>query len=163
MFAKAMTILVLGTLLLSGCGKVAEKAIERAAGVTVDKQGDSVTITGKGGQQATFGGQLPEELKSFPVPQGFDGESGISASQGSDKMATGSWKGKGSVQAASDFYKSTLPALGWRQEAATDTGIVSLLSFSKGDTSANITITKLGDDVLIAVVSGNKKTSGASR
>ena len=90
------TVVLLGlvialTLAVTGCNKVAEKAVEDATGVDVED--DSVTITGPDDQEVTVSGsegELPEDFPDdIPVPKGdISNSSKISAGESTEYYVT---------------------------------------------------------------------------
>ncbi len=157
----ALSLLAVLLLAATACGQVAEKAtekaVEQATGVQVNQKGDSVTIKGQNGETVSIGSQIPDELKSFPVPQGFkaDASSGGSLTQGKDKTSVASWRGKGSVQSASDFFKKSMVDQGWKQESAMDMDDAAQLSYTKGTNRAIVTINKEDEEVTVNVMLSN--------
>ena len=119
-------------LLLSGCGLIAQQAVQSATGVKVDHGGGKTTVTGPNGQSATVdqqSGQVPDGLPAtVPVYQGTisgstavkipDGQSYTFTTQATDDVAT--------VLA---WYKTQLAEKGWTVDAAavvgTDRGLIS--------------------------------------
>ncbi len=149
-------------LALTGCQQVAqkatEKAVEQATGVQVSQRGDTVSVKGKDGESYTFGSQTPDELKNFPVPQGFNADQGGGAgviSKGNEKMAMASWKGTGNVQSVSDYYKKIMVDQGWTQEMAQDLGDMAQLSYTKAQDHAVVTISKADQNVTVQVLFSN--------
>lgn len=167
----AVVALAVLAVLLSGCQQAAQKAVEQATGVQTSQKGDTVTVKGKEGETVVISSQVPEEFKSFPVPQGFKLDSSGTMTQGGDKLSVASWKGNSTFQAVQEFYQKAMPGQGWKEEAsfATDTG--GMLSYSKGDQNGlTITYGKEGDDITITAMlgkstakpSGSGTTSGSS-
>jgi hypothetical protein len=104
-----------------------------AAGLTVkDSQGQSVTVSGA----------VPDELKSFPVPDGFtvtaNGSGSMSAQQGT--VAVAAWTGTGTVQTIGDFYARTLGQQGWSQQFSMNSPSGGSIAYAKGDSLATIAI-----------------------
>jgi hypothetical protein len=152
-------VLVMVALLLAACGQVAQKAVEQTTGVQTSQQGDTVTIKGKDNQTTEISSQVPDELKSFPVPQGFKLDSGGSMSTGGDKVSVASWTGTGTPQMVVEFYQQTLPGQGWQEQANFTSGDGGMLTYTKGEQDG-VTITTSkedGDKVTISVMLG--KTS----
>ncbi|MDA8187675.1 MAG: hypothetical protein M0T85_06005 [Dehalococcoidales bacterium] len=159
MLRIAIVSLAIIALLVTGCGQVAQKAVEQATGVQVNQKGDSVTVKGKDGQSVQFSSQMPDELKDFPVPQGFKLDSSGSMSSGGDKLSVASWKGNGTVQDVAQFYKKNLTEKGWKEESSFNSQDGGLLNYSKGEQSATITIDKKDSGIEISLLLGksNKK------
>ncbi|MCL4535488.1 MAG: hypothetical protein M1370_10070 [Bacteroidetes bacterium] len=158
MFRVAIVSLVILALLLTGCAQAAQKAVEQATGVQVDQKGENVTIKGKDGEQLTVSSNVPDELKNFPVPPGFtaqkDGAGTLST--GGAKTSVASWKGKGKVEDTVAFYKKTLTDQGYKEEMSMTAGDGGVLSYTKGDSSVSITISKKdGDNIELAVLIGS--------
>jgi len=141
---SALATIVALALLLSGCGLVAQKAVENATGVKVDQGGGKTTVTGPNGQSATIdqqSGKVPDGLPAtVPVYQGTisgstsvntpDGQSYTFTTQTTDDVAT--------VLA---WYKTQLAEKGWTVDAAavmgTDRGLVSA---KNGTTQLAVTV-----------------------
>ena len=137
-------LLSLGVL-VSGCAAAAQQAAQQATGVQVDKTGNSVTLKGTDGQSTTIDSSIPDDLKNFPVPQGFKSQGGGTMTSGGDKVAAVSWKGTGQIQSVVDYYKSTLPGQGWTEEGTYISGDGGMLNYSKPDGSG-LTVTVSKDD-----------------
>jgi hypothetical protein len=147
--------LILVALFLVSCGQVVPKAVEGATGIQTNQQGDTVTIKGKDGESLTFSSQVPEELKDFPVPQGFKYDSSGSMSMGGDRLAVGTWTGKAAMPTVIEFYQKELPRQGWKEESNFTSDDGGLLTFSKGETDGvTITTSKDGDTVTLSVMFG---------
>jgi len=154
MIRVGLISLVIAALMLPGCGKLAEKAVEKGTGVDVDQKGNAVTIKGSDGQQVTYSAEVPKELKDFPVPNGFKLDSGGSVSSNADKTAVAVWKGKSTISAVIDFYKNTMPGKGWKEDSNFTTDDGGLLSYSKDGNSVMVTIDKSSDQIEISVILG---------
>ncbi len=144
-------------LVLSGCQQVADKAVEQATGIKVDQKGESVTIKGKDGEVVTFSAKLPDELKDFPVPQGFDhaeGSFGAMSAKKSERVATAVWRGKTAVETVVQFYKKGIADKGWKEESTFSTGDGFQGYYSKADAEAVVTVIKEGEITSINVIVG---------
>ena len=117
--------ILLTALLLSGCGMLAQKAAEKATGVSVDQNGGKTTINGPNGQSATLSsdsGKVPDGLPaSVPVYAGpIEGSTAITTPQGKSYQFV--------VQTPDDvatvlaWYKTQLAEKGWTVEAAATMG-----------------------------------------
>lgn len=150
-----VALLSLGVLVV-GCAAAAQQAVQQATGVEVKQGGNQVTVKGSDGQSMTVDSSIPDELKSFPVPQGFTSEGGGTMTAGGDKLAAVSWKGTGQVQSVIDFYKSSLPGQGWKEESTFVSGDGGMLNYSKPD-GYGLTVTVSKDDsnnITVAVLGG---------
>jgi hypothetical protein len=144
-------------LLVSGCAQAAQTVVEKTTGVQVNQKGDTVTVKGKDGEQVTISSKLPDELKTFPVPQGFSLETSGSMSSGDGNLATGSWKGKASVQDVAAFYKKTMTDQGWKEEYTFSADDASQASYSKDGQLANVTMSKEDSGSTVTVLLTKKK------
>jgi hypothetical protein len=140
--------------------KVAQKAVEQATGVQINQKGDQVTLKGADGEAITFGSQVPDELKNFPVPQGFklakDGFGSMSSK--GDTMSVGSWEGSGTADSVLDFYKNTMPGQGWTEDYSFSADTGGQVSYTKGQNGALVSIDKADNVTKISVLMG--KSSG---
>ena len=166
MMRSVVTVALL-VMLLAGCGQPqtpVEPPPTPAAGVGpvqaipvpgVATKGDSVTIKGNQGEAIVVGSGIPDELKNFPVPQGFRYESGGSMSSGADKFAAVNWVGKGTLKAVADFYKKVMPEQGWTETASVSTTEGLWLTYEKGDKdSVALVAAPQGDEVTLSAVWG---------
>ncbi len=144
------------SVLVVGCAAAAQQAVQQATGVEVKQGGNQVTVKGTDGNSVTIDSTIPAELNDFPVPQGFKSEGGGSMTSGGDKMAAVSWKGTGQVQTVLDFYKTSLPGKGWKEESTFVSGDGAMLNYSKPD-GYGLTVTVSADDknnITVAVLGG---------
>lgn len=135
----ALVLVVLGTVLFGGCSQVAEKAVEQTTGVQVSQKGDVVTVKGKDGESATFG-KLPEQLKDFPIPQGFTFDAGLVMTQDGKAVANASWKGKSRSDSVVEFYRKGLADKGWKEGMSVGDKQGMLLLFTKGDEALQVVV-----------------------
>ncbi|MGI5836469.1 MAG: hypothetical protein ACOX87_08250 [Chloroflexota bacterium] len=154
-------------LALTGCEQVAEKAFEQATGIKVDQKGESVTIKGKDGEEITFGTNVPDDLKDFPVPQGFSSDQdgiGSLSSKGGEEVAVAVWKGKTTVESVADFYKKSMPEKGWQEASFITMGDGFQGTYTKSDAEAVVTATKEDEDIEISVLysKGTKKATSTA-
>ncbi|MBI4317067.1 MAG: hypothetical protein HY675_01145 [Chloroflexi bacterium] len=119
---------------------------------TADENRDSTTIKTKGGEQVTIGSRVPEELRKFAPPDGFQFESGVSSSSGG--IAMGSWKGRGNVETVLDFYRKSMTGQGWTEAGFLKAAGQNILMYKKGDDATNITVSQKGDEVNVEIMSG---------
>ncbi len=149
-----------GQVNVSQSASAASKAVEQASGgqISVSQSGQSVTIKNPAGESVTIGGNVPDELKNFPVPSGFTFNAADAGSMsGKDGVtAVGTWSGKSSVESVSDFYVRTLVQQGWTQSMAMSSGGNGVLMYDKGDNSAWITVEQDGQTTTISVLYGKK-------
>jgi len=159
MWRWLMVSVALLALLLSGCAQAAQKAVEQTTGVKTDQKGDAVTITSKEGTAVTFTSNMPEELKDFPVPDGFKFDSSGSMSSGEDKLAAANWKGKSDYKTVSDYYKKAMADKGYKEDFTVDTDTGGMRNYSKGDISLTVTFDreKGQDEMTISVLLGKSK------
>jgi hypothetical protein len=139
---KVRMVVILGlavvlALAVTGCGKVAEKAIEETTGVDVEE--DSVTITGDG-EEVTIsdeGASLPEDFPDdVPVPKG-DISSSSAITSGDTQEFYVTIDVKDDPKEAYESLKSDLEDDGYTITSDLfiegDDGLTGMLSFSKGD------------------------------
>jgi hypothetical protein len=161
MFRWGVVAVVLVALLLSGCGQVAQKAVEQTTGVKTDQKGESVTITSKEGTAVsiTANKTVPDELKDFPVPSGYTLDSSGTMSSGDDKLIVASWKGKSDYKAVADFYKKAMADKGWKNDFTMDADTGGMQNWSKGDYGVTITYDKPKDkdESSISILMGKGK------
>jgi hypothetical protein len=102
----------------------------------------AITVQGSQGQSVTVSGAVPDALKSFPVPDGFNltngGSGSVTANGGS--VAVAEWSGAGTAQAIGDFYARTLQQQGWSQQFSVNSPTGASAAYAKGDSQATITI-----------------------
>lgn len=175
MLRSLIIVVICAAISLTGCAQAAQKAVEQATGVQTSQQGDTVTIKGKDGESVTIQGkdgdtvtiqgkdgesvtissQLPQELKDFPVPEGFKLDSGGSMASGAEKVLVATWSGTGTHQSVTAFYQKTLPGKGWQEESSFTSKDGSLLTYRRGDQDGvTITTSQEGDKLTISVMMG---------
>ena len=117
---------VLGlALLLSGCGMLAQKAVQSATGVKVDQSTGKTTVTGPNGQTATVSdnpGKVPDGLPAnVPVYSGtVSGSAAITTPQGQSYQFV--VETNDDVATILEWYKKQLADKGWTVEAAATMG-----------------------------------------
>jgi hypothetical protein len=116
--------------------------VEQATGSQIDKQGQSVTVKSKEGEQLSISAKVPDEFMFLPLPPGFTPAGGISISSGKDKGITGIWKGKTPVDQIASFFAKEMVVSGWKEEGAIDTGGASIKIYSKDSQNIILTIAK---------------------
>jgi hypothetical protein len=149
----AVALIVVLALALTGCQMVAQKAIEGATGVKVDKNGESVTITGKNGEQASIGsGKVPDGFPTdVPVYQG-PVTMGYKQDQGGKVAYYVTLETPDPAKTVVDWYEKQLTDQGWtkkdRNDATAGSGETSIFSAEKDTRVANV-----------AAVTANGKTN----
>jgi hypothetical protein len=121
----------------------ATAATNNSAGITQSSApSQGLTVQGSQGQKVTISGEVPDALKSFPVPDGFtisnEGNGSITANEGS--VAVAAWSGTGTSQNIADFYSKSLKQQGWSEQFSINTPTGGSLGYTKGDSQATITI-----------------------
>lgn len=138
-----------------------QSASQQATPTQSQQSGGKVTIPGSNGTSVTIDSSVPDDLKTFPVPQGFTSQGMGSMTSGGDKLSTGSWTGTGQVQTVVDFYKSSLPGQGWKEEGTILTDSGGFINYSKpGGLGLTVTVSK--DDsgkITIAVLYGKSSAT----
>lgn len=150
--------IAVSAMLLMGCQQAAQKAIEQTTGTKVEQKGDGAVITGKDGEKVVVGTQLPDEFKTFPVPDGFALDASSTVTHGQEKMTMAGWMGKGTGQSVAEFYKQKLTADGWTENVSTvEASGGGALIYSKGGKSLWIAIQQGGNsgEIQLSVMYGN--------
>jgi hypothetical protein len=140
-------IICLAGLALSttGCQLLAQKATEgalkNATGGAVDVKGDSVTITGKDGSQATVSGdtKIPADFPS-DVPMRDDGtvKAVITNQTANGKSYMINIRFKVPQTELLDWYKTELEKGGWNITSTVSTGDGGMVAADKGAVSINV-------------------------
>ncbi len=147
---------VLSIALIVGCGNIFGGLVERATGVDVDQDGDSVTIKTDDGE-IKVGAGLPDELKDFPVPSGFENieASGGTISSKEGKIISAGWEGpETDANEIFEFYESRLKGMGYEEQfsfSSSDGGLVSYAKESESEILA-ITVSTSGGETEIFVL-----------
>jgi len=147
----AVLALIILALALCGCEQTAA-----AKGVQGDQIGDKVTVVDKDGEPVSIGPRFADELKKFPVPQGFGlgkGGFGTMMSRG-DVVAVASWSGGGSVSGLIEFFRKSLPQQGWTEYEAFSSDQSAQLTSFRTQSQATITLEKEGSDIKLSVAIG---------
>ncbi len=156
------TVLLMAALLLlvplAGCQNAAEKAVEKATGVEVDKNGNSVTVTGEDGTVKVEGGDqasLPEEFpKDVPIYPGAKLVVSSSATADGKTTFTAAYETEDDVKTVHGWYKKQLPKEGWTVQGETLTGTgtqsTGAIMTNKGESQLTVAATRSQD---------NKKTT----
>jgi hypothetical protein len=144
----SLLVICLAALALSatGCQLIAQKAtegaLENATGGAVKVNGDSVTIKGKDGAEATVSGdtKIPADFPS-EVPMRDDGTvkaviTNKTPSGGTSYMVNIRFKVPQTELL--DWYKTALEAGGWTITSTVSTGDGGMVAAEKGTTSVNI-------------------------
>lgn len=129
---------------LAGCQSIAEKAaevaVEKSTGVQIDKDGDSVTVTGEDGTQVTAseGGELPD---GFPtdVPV-IDGP--IISSVKSDNSFMVVIETDKPIDEVNDWYKDQLKDSSWKIVFETKSEDGAAIGGERDNANMQVTITK---------------------
>ena len=132
------------TLAVTGCAQLAQQAVQKATGVSVDKNGSQITVTGPNGQKATVQGdqnKLPDGLPdTVPAYSGtVKGSTALTTDKGSTftfVVHTGD-----DVATVAAWYKSHLVDKGWKVDAVISGGTASILTAKMGGSSIQITVT----------------------
>jgi hypothetical protein len=77
-------------------------------------------------------------------------------SQGGQKTAVASWKGASPVNDVVAFYKKAMADQGYKEDSAGIIGDAASLSYTKGNNSVILTVTKQGSDTSISVLFSTK-------
>jgi hypothetical protein len=150
-----LCVAVLVLLPLTGCGAIAEKAVETSTGVDIDEGGDSVTVTGDDGETVEIqGGDDASLPKGFPedVPVYEDADIKMGNSMTSDGKTTYSvtLQTSDDVDTASAWYKDALPKEGWSLEGdmtSTASGqSITVIGAKKGTMALNVSVMGPDDD-----------------
>jgi hypothetical protein len=144
MKVRTIGIMLVGvalTFAVTGCGLIAQQAIQKATGVSVDKNGNQVTVTGPNGQKATVAGdqnKLPDGLPST-VPA-YAGTVKTSASVTTDKGTTYTFviQTSDDVATVAKWYKGQLTDKGWKIEALVNGGNASIVTAKLGSSSIQV-------------------------
>lgn len=96
--------------------------------------------------------KVPDQLKDFAVPPGFQFVNGATTSIGGKQFLIANWKGTSTVDQVVTFYGSTMSGHGWAQVATFTMNDGGGLTYSKApDQFLTITITSISGDTVIAV------------
>jgi hypothetical protein len=145
---SALLVICLAALGLSvsGCQLLAQKATEgalkTATGGAVDVKGDSVTLTGKDGSQATVSGdtKIPADFPS-DVPMRDDGSVKAVITNQTPSGGTGymiNIRFKIPQTELLDWYKTELEKGGWKITSTVSTGDGGMVAAEKGDLTINV-------------------------
>lgn len=149
-------IAVIVLLTLSGCGFIAQKAVEGATGVKVSTDNGTVSIQGTNGASATLG--------QTQVPDGFPADVPVYA--GTVKMGNRVQSTSGTVYQVSidtpdgaktvaDWYAGKLKDGGWTIDARNDASVngkdVSTISAKNGNETALIIVGSQSDGAMTVV------------
>lgn len=154
---------------MSGCQRVAEeateKAVERATGVDIEKEGDKVTVTGEQGEQVSVTGEATELPEGFPddVPVFEDAKimSSASMTDGGKTTFIVTFETAAAVADVQKFYEDALAEKKWTitnkvsgssegkdtamvtfKKADTAEGVVTIATDDAGKTSINLSVSK---------------------
>lgn len=147
---------------LTGCQRAAERVVEQSTGVSVDQDGDQITITGPEGEEWTggTGGALPQGWPDdHPVYEPSEIEASTSFSTGEGTQQSVTLSTGDPFETVFDWYKSEAAAQGWAIESE---GLLEMdgvssgyLYLGKGDIESSISINQDGDDdVVVTMVVG---------
>jgi hypothetical protein len=146
---------------VQGCQMIAQKAVEQATGVKVDKNGDQVTITGKDGTTASVGkGTVPDGWPTdVPVYAG-------TITMGNKMDANGktaflvTLETPDAPKAVADWYQEKLTGDGWtktdRNDASAGGKEVSILVAEKGTQRVAVSATTGNGKTIVTVNVGDK-------
>ena len=144
------------TLTLTGCGNIAENAVERAVegalsseGVDVNLDDGSVKIeSSEGAAEFQVTDQLPADWPSdIPTPEGYTLQSVTSSDTKAEKAMQTTWIGPANDQAGIDAYRAALTAGGWTEGEGAMSG------------GGMFTVTKGNREVLVLAAPGESETS----
>ena len=157
----AVALVVVLAFALTGCQLIAQKAVEQATGVKVDKNGDSVTITGKNGETASVAkGKVPDGWPTdVPVYTG-------TVTMG-NKMDTGgktaflvTLETPDAPKAVADWYEQQLTSQGWTKTDRNDANAggkdVSILVAEKGTQRVAVSASTGEGKTVVTVNVGDK-------
>jgi hypothetical protein len=142
--------LVLGGLIavlvmsLAGCGFIAQKAAEKATGVSVDNKSGQVTVTGKNGEKATFSGsdnKLPDNLPSDVPHYAGTVKSSAAVNTPQGKSFTFVIETTDDVATVADWTTSQLKAQGWTIDNTVDVNGSKMVSAKKSASQIQVTVT----------------------
>jgi hypothetical protein len=143
------------TLTVTGCSQLAEQAIQKSTGASVNASGGQVTVTGPNGQKATVSGeqnQLPADLPAS-VPT-YKATVKTSATVTTDKGTnyTFSMETPDDVATVASWYKNQLVAKGWTMKTVASVAKAAVLSAKMGSSTIEVTIGKVSGGTQTAIV-----------
>lgn len=144
---------------LGGCQRAAERAVEETTGVSVDQDGEQVTITGPEGEEWTgaTGGTLPPGWPDdHPVyePSVIEGSTSFSTGEGTQQSVTLSTSDP--FETVFEWYKSEAAGQGWDIESE---GVFEMdgvssgyLYLVKGDAESSISVNRDEDGTVMVTM-----------
>jgi hypothetical protein len=156
----AVLVLVVTALVLAltGCAQLAQQAIEKSTGVSVDKNGNKVTVTGPNGQQTTVQGgknELPADLpSSIPIYNGATVKASATIAAEKTTNYTISLETSDDVATVASWYKTELTGKGWTMKTVAAVAQAAVLTGTNGASKIEVTIGKVsgGDQTAIVIV-----------
>jgi len=157
--AVGILLLVVAMLGLVGCQQIAEQAaetaIEKSTGTKIDKNGDSITIEGEGGEKASIGtGELPQGFPAdVPVYEGAAVTGSFAQGSGAEQTYSVTLETSDDPATVNAWYLTELEAKGWTIDtqannaenyvvtATNATQQVSVGVVQGGDTGTTISLT----------------------
>jgi len=147
--------------LVASCQRMAEEAVEQQTGVEIDREGDSVTITGSEGEQIkTQTESLPENWPAdVPVYEGAEIQASTSVSVGEGTQLSATLVTDDPVAEVFAWYKAEAASGGWTVESEasmqTDGAATAFLALKKGSVEVKVTVNEAddGSSNIVTVVS----------
>ena len=146
---KTIGVLLVGaalTLSVSGCGLIAQQAFQKATGVSVNKNGNQLTVTGPNGKTATLQGdqnKLPDGLPgTVPTYPGATVKSATTITTDKGSNFTFAMETGDDVQTVAAWYKSQLKDKGWTVSSATSVPNATIFVAKMGASAIQVTVTK---------------------
>lgn len=149
---RTIAILLLACLAfaMAGCGKIIEsatkKAVEAGTGVSVDKDGEEVTVKTDEGEATMGGGEgkLPEGFpKGFPTPDGAKVEFGSRMGSNDEWTYTVTYRTDEPQKDIAKFYQDELPDAGWPIKNTMEAQEATYLTIEKdADNTGSVMVSK---------------------
>lgn len=135
----SLVVVVLAVFLTLGCSflarKGAEQALEKGAGVKVDKSGDTVKVQGKSGTWEAGKTKLPDGFpKEFPVYGGAKLTGAFKSTTPGYTAFAVTWETADSMSDVADYYKKALPENGYKITNTMESGESTVFTVAQSST-----------------------------
>jgi hypothetical protein len=157
--ATAALLAISLVVILGACQGLAEEAAEERAGVDIEQDGESVTITGSEGEEMQYGtASLPEGWPSdVPVYEGVEIQASTSFTLPEGTQLSATMTTSDAYADVAAWYKSAAVEGGWTIESEAsfeaDGRATSLLGLEKNGAQATINVSD-GADGTTTIVTG---------
>lgn len=158
--ASVLVLAVVVVLALTGCQLLAQKAAEKATGVSVDKTGSQVTITGPSGQSATIQSNqnsLPEGLPDTVPSYSGTIKSSAAVSSPTGTAYTYTISTADDAKTVTDWYAKNLADKGWTVEQTVALPNGGIVSAKTATADIGVTVTDDNGQRAISVIVNVKK------